>query len=115
MMKLVSAALFCFLIHKAGAQSCGFTLNKWLPPSDAVRLFSPIKHRLLEASPRMPQDYLLPVNRMEKPRSGVFLPRWSADQLPFFCKIEHDWAKGTRIPLKFRLGSVEYVDALEGH
>jgi|GEM_PF-687709 len=43
-----------------------------------------------------------------------FLPRWSAEQLPFFCRIEHDFAKKSIIPLKFRLGSVEYVDWLEG-
>jgi hypothetical protein len=44
-----------------------------------------------------------------------FLPKWSAESLPFFCKIEHNWArKRGNIPLKFRLGSVEYVDWLEG-
>jgi hypothetical protein len=42
------------------------------------------------------------------------IPRWSADDLPFFCKIEHQWAKNNPIPVKFRLGSVEYVDQLEG-
>lgn len=47
-------------------------------------------------------------------QSSVLLPRWSADKLPFFCKIEYDWAKKSAIPLKFRLGSVEYVDQMEG-
>ncbi|MBP6810596.1 MAG: hypothetical protein KA138_03720 [Saprospiraceae bacterium] len=44
----------------------------------------------------------------------VFLPKWSSKELPFFCKIEHNWGKKARLPLKFRLGSVEYVDWLEG-
>ena len=44
----------------------------------------------------------------------IFLPRWSAEELPFFCKIEHDWGLKSHIPIKFRLGSVEYVDWLEG-
>jgi hypothetical protein len=49
------------------------------------------------------------------PQRGVFLPHWSAEALPFFCKIEYDWSKNrSRIPMKFRLGSVEYVDWLEG-
>ena len=48
------------------------------------------------------------------PSSFSFLPRWSAEQLPFFCRIEHDFAKKSTIPFKFRLGSVEYVDWLEG-
>ncbi len=43
-----------------------------------------------------------------------FLPKWSADNLPFFCKIEHDWGKNSRLPLKFRLGSTDYVNWLEG-
>lgn len=42
------------------------------------------------------------------------LPRWSAESLPFFCKIEHDFARKNTVPVKFRLGSVEYVDWLEG-
>jgi hypothetical protein len=46
--------------------------------------------------------------------SPIFLPQWSAETLPFFCKIEHNWGKKSHIPLKFRLGSVEYVDWLEG-
>jgi len=46
--------------------------------------------------------------------SPVFLPKWSVEELPFFCKIEHDFGRKSRIPLKFRLGSVEYVDWLEG-
>ncbi|MBL7808368.1 MAG: hypothetical protein JNN28_11150 [Saprospiraceae bacterium] len=48
------------------------------------------------------------------PVSVLFLPKWSADNLPYFCRIEHNWAKHHHIPLKFRLGSVEYVDWLEG-
>ncbi len=39
---------------------------------------------------------------------------WSAEQLPFFCRIEYRLGKKTRVPFKFRLGSVEYVDWLEG-
>lgn len=46
--------------------------------------------------------------------SSIFLPQWTAEELPFFCKIEHKWGKKSRVPLKFRLGSVEYVDRLEG-
>jgi hypothetical protein len=42
------------------------------------------------------------------------LPDWNAEELPFFCKIEHKFGKKLPVPLKFRLGSVEYVDYLEG-
>jgi len=43
-----------------------------------------------------------------------FLPRWTPECLPFFCRIEHDFAQKNTVPFKFRLGSVEYVDWLEG-
>lgn len=39
---------------------------------------------------------------------------WSEDCLPFFCRIEHQWGKNKALPVKFRLGSVDYVDWLEG-
>lgn len=39
---------------------------------------------------------------------------WSPAQQAFFCRIEHQLGKKTHVPFKFRLGSVEYVDWLEG-
>lgn len=54
------------------------------------------------------------LNHQTERLSAVFLPRWSAEQLPFFCRVEHGFAQKSRVPFKFRLGSVEYVDWLEG-
>ena len=34
--------------------------------------------------------------------------------LAFFCRTELQLEKHTKIPFRFRLGSMEYVDALEG-
>lgn len=42
------------------------------------------------------------------------LSRWMPENLPFFCRIEHQMGKKMPVQFKFRLGSVEYVDALEG-
>lgn len=36
------------------------------------------------------------------------------NHLPFFCATELKIEKATRFPVKFRLGSVEYCDKLEG-
>ena len=37
-----------------------------------------------------------------------------AKQLPFFCSKELQVQKAIGIPVKFRVGSVEYCDKLEG-
>jgi hypothetical protein len=39
---------------------------------------------------------------------------FSVKKLPIFCKIEHNMSLKARIPVKLRLGSVDYVDKLEG-
>jgi hypothetical protein len=50
----------------------------------------------------------------KKEKHPVVLPRWESENLPFFCKIEHKIAQKLPVMFKFRLGSVEYVDWLEG-
>lgn len=81
-------------------QKAVFAENK---PTEYLLFFKPLKSRL----PNFPEIQFLPPN-------PSFFPRWSAEELPFFCRIEHDFAKKSTIPFKFRLGSVEYVDWLEG-
>lgn len=40
--------------------------------------------------------------------------RMYVDQLPFFCKMEHKMSINARIPVRIRLGSLDYVNKLEG-
>jgi hypothetical protein len=39
---------------------------------------------------------------------------FSVEALPFFCKIEYKMGLNKSLPIKFRLGDVQYVDELEG-
>lgn len=39
---------------------------------------------------------------------------FDANTLPLFCKIEHKLAKSSKVNLRMRLGSLDYVNKLEG-
>ncbi len=39
---------------------------------------------------------------------------FDADKLPIFCKIEHKLSKSSNVNLRMRLGSLDYVNKLEG-
>jgi hypothetical protein len=51
---------------------------------------------------------------MEISPSMLVSPTFYCDNLGFFCKQEIKFAKVTKIPFVFRLGSVAQVDYLEG-
>lgn len=94
------------------AQCAGFFEGKDLHQlQQAIR---PAKWSRVEASKIYVKPNYAKSLQVSQPASIVFLPKWSAESLPFFCRIEHQWGHQQRIPLKFRLGSVEYVDWLEG-
>lgn len=71
----------------------------------------------LRAIPGAPRKPAPPARFAPSPqiRPVVLLPDNSADKLPFFCRLEHFQSTSrSGIPVKFRLGSAEYVDWLEG-
>lgn len=41
-------------------------------------------------------------------------PSYTVSTFAFFCRQEWIWEKKTRIPLRFRLGSLEQANKLEG-
>jgi hypothetical protein len=45
---------------------------------------------------------------------SIISPSYYTQQFGFFCKKELQFEKKTKIPLKFRLGSVQQCDWLEG-
>jgi hypothetical protein len=46
--------------------------------------------------------------------SMLVSPSFYTAHLPFFCRQEINIERITKFPVKFRLGSVQYVDYLEG-
>ena len=48
----------------------------------------------------------------DKPRPIPYV--FSVETLPFFCKIEYKLGLNNKLPIKFRLGDVQYVEQLEG-
>jgi hypothetical protein len=45
--------------------------------------------------------------------SNVIMTTYDVNRLPFFCKIEHRIERSGKIPFRFRLGDLNYVNMLE--
>ncbi len=68
-------------------------------------------------SPLKSVPTILSINKkpVQLSQSQPFLaPNYYSTQLGFFCKQEIKFEKISKIPLKFRLGSVDECDRLEG-
>ena len=57
-----------------------------------------------------------PSTLRKAPPSNINAPyyQFSVETMPFFCKIEYKMGLNKKLPVKFRLGDVQYVDELEG-
>ncbi len=55
-------------------------------------------------------DGFIKLNKIDFPKQA----KYSIDQLPIFCKIEEKLFRNSQTNVKIRLGSVDYVDRLEG-
>ena len=103
---MTKVLLLCLLLP-AAAHAQSFSAGKNLHElRQAVYAGTPFRPFLVSSQPERSSGLQPAVSR-------IFLPKWTSDELPLFCKIEHKMGRRMAVPLKFRLGSVEYVDQLE--
>ena len=96
-----------------------FTLNAFLVP---LKLASQTVG--LKVSEKVPPQYFSEKKRFHALENQYFVKNvmlrpskipsvFSIETLPFFCKIEYKMSLQKKLPLKFRLGDVQYVDEME--
>ncbi len=62
----------------------------------------------------IPSTYQQKLDSLKSAPVKILPPDHYVKGLGFFCKKELQLEKATKIPFRFRLGSVEYTDQLEG-
>lgn len=109
---LISIVLLLLLAFAANAQISGKSIPELRREASIFR-YLPILASA-EVNPRIPFVHLFHL-KAENPSQKPTMPiLYSYEQLAFFCKIEVKLEKAVKLPIKFRLGDVEYVDRMEG-
>jgi hypothetical protein len=103
-MKVILFSILCS-VNALFAQTptIGLSLSDLKAPPQYLTIFS-FKKNSSNANNRQTEQ------KTPRPIPLVFC----VETLPFFCKIEHKMGLNQKLPLKFRLGDVQYVDELEG-
>jgi hypothetical protein len=76
-----------------------------------------VRMLLLQTENKLPvtsTTLLIKTNNSIPAVKSVIAPDFYTNRLSFFCKQEIKFEKATKIPFRFRLGSVEDCDRMEG-
>ena len=103
-MKSIFALLFsAFFTTVCHTQTVGLVLSDLKTPPQYLSHF--LTKKMVQKVESQPIT-----NQTPRPIPLVFC----VETLPFFCKIEHKMGLNQKLPVKFRLGDVQYVDEMEG-
>ncbi len=107
---LLAAFAFTFLAHSTTAQTVGLSLNKLKTTQKPVGI--PPQYLTVF----LPKKVIKSIDNqaISDKKMSVVPCVFSVETLPFFCKIEYKMGFNQKLPIKFRLGDVQYVDQLEG-
>ncbi len=106
-MRKITVLILLFSICLNGkSQTIGLSMSDIKTPPQYLSL----KKEKLRFKRAYNMDNQQVVINKPQPIPSVF----SVETLPFFCKIEYKMGLNNKLPVKFRLGDVQYVEALEG-
>ena len=106
MRNLLLLIFVLFICTVGQSQTVGVSLKSIkLPPP-----YLPRKKEKL----RIKTDYNIDNQQIVKNKPRPIPSIFSVETLPFFCKIEYKMGLNNKLPIKFRLGDVQYMDELEG-
>ncbi len=107
--KLIFTAIILLIFNQLiAAQTVGLTINNFKKAMEAPPQYKSLF--LTKLSLKTADNQPITTNKTVKIPS-VFC----VEALPFFCKIEYKMGLNKSLPIKFRLGDVQYVNELEGH
>ena len=105
--RLVFLPAFCFLMAVVGkSQTVGLSMSNIKAPPQYFLLKKEKLHVF--------SDKNIDNQQVVKSPPRAIPSIFSVATMPFFCKIEYKMGLNKKLPIKFRLGDVQYVDEMEG-
>ncbi len=114
MKKVITILSFCL---------CGHFLMAQMMVNADTKNYQTLQTQLVQAPKNINFTQAIQHFTFQENKKNGFNPLDTQQQMPaayaykdlaFFCKIEVQLEKAVKMPVKFRLGSVDYVDYLEG-